>query len=262
MAHKTLIGGTAYEIKGGNTLIDGTAYSIKSGKTLIDGTAYEIGFIRTLGGLRVGSSVYFNVGGVAQEFVVVHQGLPSSSYDASCSGTWLLMKDIYETRAWDTRSPWNNDYATSEIHSYLNNEFLSLFDAEIKNAIKQVKIPYTNGKGNEGAVAAGADGLPAKIFLLSVAELNRGLWSNDSKSSNLEGSALEYFNLTSSTIRDARKAYYNGSVVWWFSRSPYTTSGTIVQCVSTAGVLTTDSPAKIYGIRPCFVIPSEFILLT
>lgn len=44
MAHKPLIGGTAYEIKGGKTLIDGTAYSIKSGKTLVGGTAYEVGF--------------------------------------------------------------------------------------------------------------------------------------------------------------------------------------------------------------------------
>lgn len=44
MAHKTLIGGTAYEISGGKTLVDGTAYSIKNGKTLVDGTAYEVGF--------------------------------------------------------------------------------------------------------------------------------------------------------------------------------------------------------------------------
>lgn len=44
MAHKTLIGGTAYEISGGKTLVGGTAYSIKNGKTLIGGTAYEMGF--------------------------------------------------------------------------------------------------------------------------------------------------------------------------------------------------------------------------
>ena len=44
MAHKALIGGTAYEISGGKTLIDGTAYSIKNGKTLVDGTAYEVAF--------------------------------------------------------------------------------------------------------------------------------------------------------------------------------------------------------------------------
>lgn len=44
MAHKTLVGGTAYEISGGKTLIDGTAYSIDKGKTLVGGTAYEVGF--------------------------------------------------------------------------------------------------------------------------------------------------------------------------------------------------------------------------
>ena len=45
MAHKTLIGGTAYEISGGKTLVNGTVYSIKNGKTLVDGTAYEVGFV-------------------------------------------------------------------------------------------------------------------------------------------------------------------------------------------------------------------------
>ena len=44
MAHKTLIGGTAYEIKGGKTLVNGTAYKIKGGKTLVGGTAYDVSF--------------------------------------------------------------------------------------------------------------------------------------------------------------------------------------------------------------------------
>ena len=44
MAHKTLIGGTAYEIGGGKTPVGGTAYSIDKGKTLVGGTAYEIAF--------------------------------------------------------------------------------------------------------------------------------------------------------------------------------------------------------------------------
>ena len=42
MAHKTLIGGTAYTIKGGNDLIDGTSYAKKQGRTLADGTGYDI----------------------------------------------------------------------------------------------------------------------------------------------------------------------------------------------------------------------------
>lgn len=42
MATKTLINGTAYEIKGGKTLVGGTAYKIERGKTLVGGTAYKI----------------------------------------------------------------------------------------------------------------------------------------------------------------------------------------------------------------------------
>ena len=57
MAHKTLIGGTAYEITGGNTIVNGTAYSIKNGKTLVNGTAYEVEFVSIIE-FKVGSSVY------------------------------------------------------------------------------------------------------------------------------------------------------------------------------------------------------------
>ena len=43
MAHKTLIGGTAYEVSGGKTLIGGTAYEVGFGKmvtiTIVNGNA-------------------------------------------------------------------------------------------------------------------------------------------------------------------------------------------------------------------------------
>ena len=44
MAHKTLVGGTAYNITGGKTMIDGAIYDIKKGRTLVDGTGYDINF--------------------------------------------------------------------------------------------------------------------------------------------------------------------------------------------------------------------------
>lgn len=42
--HKTLVNGTAYEVKGGKCLVNGTVYSIKKGRTLIGGTGYDIKF--------------------------------------------------------------------------------------------------------------------------------------------------------------------------------------------------------------------------
>lgn len=43
----------------------------------------------------VGSIVKIKVNGAAKDFIIVHQGLPSSAYDASCNGVWVVMKDIY-----------------------------------------------------------------------------------------------------------------------------------------------------------------------
>lgn len=44
MAHKTLIDGTAYEVKGGRCLVDGTGYGVQKGRTLVDGTGYDVLF--------------------------------------------------------------------------------------------------------------------------------------------------------------------------------------------------------------------------
>lgn len=44
MAHKNLVGGTAYDTKGGRCLVDGTAYSVKKGRTLVGGTGYNVSF--------------------------------------------------------------------------------------------------------------------------------------------------------------------------------------------------------------------------
>lgn len=43
-AHKTLVNGTAYTVKGGKCMVNGTVYNIKKGRTLIGGTGYDIKF--------------------------------------------------------------------------------------------------------------------------------------------------------------------------------------------------------------------------
>ena len=76
-----------------------------------------------LGTKAVGSIVKLKENGALVDYIVVHQGKPSSLYDASCDGTWLLRKDILETRQWHSSNV--NDYAASTIHAYLNNQFLA-----------------------------------------------------------------------------------------------------------------------------------------
>ena len=47
MAHKVLVGGTAYDILGGKTMVAGTNYNISKGRTLVGGTGYDISFNQT-----------------------------------------------------------------------------------------------------------------------------------------------------------------------------------------------------------------------
>lgn len=105
-----------------------------------------------LGTKAVGSIVKIKVNGASKDFIVVQQGNPNTStYDSSCNGTWLLMKDIYTTSTFGD----NNSYKDSSIHTYLNGTFYNLIDSNIRAAIKQVKIPYQNGTGSGGSLATG-----------------------------------------------------------------------------------------------------------
>lgn len=251
---KTLIDGTGYEIKSGRVLIAGTGYDIKKGRTLIDGTGYDISFGTPVGELAVGTSVFMNVNGVRTEFIVAHQGNPDATiYDASCNGTWVLAKNIYGVHIWDNT---DNDYKNSEIHAYLNNTFLGLLDSNIQRKIRQVKIPYINGNGYTDNVSAGANGLSAKIFLLSYYEV--GFNDNPSGLQLVDGAKLDYFlSGTGTSANERRVAYYNGSTRTWAIRSPNRYSSTDIYSPGNDGDWYLGEVTLKYGIRPSWVLPSD-----
>lgn len=203
--------------------------------------------------LAVGSSVYLNVGGVRKEFLVVHQGKPSSLYDESCNGTWLLMKDIYENRQWNSSN--SNVYETSTVNTYLNGPFLGLFDSNIQGIIKQVKIPYRKGGGN-GTDQSGANGLSCKVFLLSGYEV--GFTTSSSSYFPVDGAKLSYFEAgTGSSALNKRVAYLNGSASVWWLRSPDTYYTSSVWRVFSSGSYGSYSASYSYGIRPALILPPD-----
>lgn len=194
----------------------------------------------------VGSIVKIKVNGAAKDFIIVHQGLPSSAYDASCNGVWVVMKDIYTTMKWDGS---NNDYLNSDMTAYLNGTFISLIDADIRNAIKQVKIPYTNYSNNN--VMSGSNGLSCKVFLLSGTEVG---FSGVSYM-NTEGAKLSYFDSAS------KRVAYNGSSadIWWL-RSPSTSAYNYVWFVLADGSNSSHWYYYSYGVRPAFILPSTLVV--
>lgn len=210
-----------------------------------------------LGSKAVGSIVKLKVNGTATEFIVVHQGKPSSMYDESCNGTWLLMKDIYENHVWDSSNV--NKYESSDIHSYLNSTFLNLFENNIRDAIKQVKIPYRKGGGSGGSDQSGANGLSAKIFLLSGYEV--GWTTSDIRYLPVDGAKLDYFESGDGTsASNKRIATHNGVAVRWWLRSPQTNNLYSVIQVDSDGQSYSSNASSSYGIRPCIILPSDVLV--
>lgn len=209
-----------------------------------------------LGTKAVGSIVKIKVNGASKDFIVVHQGKPSSVYDDSCNGTWLLMKDIYENRAWHSSN--TNDYANSTIHSYLNSTFLNLFESNIKNAIKQVKIPYRKGHGTSTTVTSGSNGLSAKIFLLSTTETSFSY----SYMPRGEGAELAYFKGCADNGSDSKRvAYLNGSATGWWLRSPgCNITSNRALAVGSAGTSGDTNCSNSRGIRPALILPSSLLV--
>ena len=209
-----------------------------------------------LGAKAVGSIVKIKVNGAAKDFIIVHQGKPSSVYDDSCNGTWLLMKDIYEKRQWNSSN--TNDYANSTIHSYLNSTFLNLLEPNIKRAIKQVKLPYRKGSGSSETVTSGSNGLSAKIFLLGAAETS---FSHAYMPSG-EGTELAYFKGCADDSSDSKRvAYFGRFADFWWLRSPSCSgySNYALYVGSDGGLDDYLSPSS-YGIRPAFVLPSTLLV--
>ena len=208
-----------------------------------------------IGSLAVGRTIK-HIASVPREFLIVHQGLPGDIYDASCDGTWLWMKNVFDQRQYNTSASGN--YANSSINTWLNGDFYALLDSNIQNAIKQVKIPYCVGDGGD-PVMSGADGLSCKIFLLGGFEVGSAQLST-SKYFPIDGAILSYFSDTASTD-SKRIGYLDGSATKWWLRSMYTYYSAGVWIINEEGAARGEARGTYaYGIRPAFILPSDFLV--
>lgn len=183
----------------------------------------------------VGGVLTFNVGGASKEFIVVHHGKPGDIYADNCDGTWLLMKELLYMDG-----QIGEDYATSSHHAYLNGAFLTSLEADLRASIKAVNIPYVTGIGASGVLHTGADGLSARVFTPSFAELHNSIASDIFA----DGALLDYFNSTYMQTRRVLKDS-DGTARSYVSRTPkkvnskywagfYTSGGTFEFAATTA----------------------------
>lgn len=210
-----------------------------------------------LGEVAVGTVLKLNESGSPQNYLVVHQGKPSSIYDESCNGTWLLRQDLIENRVWDDGNV--NKLESSDIQPWLNSTMLGKYDANIQAAIKQVKIPYRKNGGSGGSDQTGANGLSCKVFLLSGYEVG---WStSDTANIPVDGAKLSYFESgTGSSANNKRIAKLNGSATEWWLRSPLTVDTSTVRYVYSDGSSSSWAAGLSYGVRPALVLPTDLLV--
>ena len=97
MAHKTLIGGTSYNVVGGKSLVSGTSYNIAKGCTLINGTGYDINFAPPLpyAMLYSDGDFIFQMGNNVTEgktLVSSYNDFESKSYTSGSSVPWYSQR--------------------------------------------------------------------------------------------------------------------------------------------------------------------------
>lgn len=165
-------------------------------------------------------------------------------YESGLNGagrTLLVRKECYDLRAF--HSTQNNSYSTSDINTWLNEDYRALFDSHMQTAIGTTKFYNTVGHGNSTITT-----LERNIFLLSLTELGGA-----HNVANTEGTVLPI----SSTLK---VALLNGSAVTQWTRTPINgSSGTYlyyVMAMSSSGSTYYKTATASNGARPAFTLPS------
>ena len=132
MAHKTLISGTAYSVKGGKCLVNGTSYDIKKGRTLIGGTGYDITFGPPPMPVK-GDLITMNLDGTSRLYRVL--SVNGNVYKVL--GMWDDFTSKYNETSTTTTfgSTTAQKYEGSTLDTYLNKTWYNKLSSEAKNAI-------------------------------------------------------------------------------------------------------------------------------
>ena len=208
---------------------------------------------RKLGNVAVGTVLKLNENGSPQEYIVVHQGLPSSMYSSSCNGTWLLRRYLYGLNRY-------GGYEWSENDVAFPSSFIYNYETAIQNVIKTVKIPYHNAGSMH--VYRGESGKSCKVFSLCNDEVGDA----SSFDEIVEGAKLSYFIYGNSSSADNRRLampndrYDNDS--WWL-RSPGSNSATDDQALYVAydgGISFSQMIDDSLYIRPAIIMPTDLIV--
>lgn len=237
------VGGTARKIKAiyvGDK--SGKTRRVTAGYVGVGGVARQFFALgMTVGELDVGQTVKMNVGGVPTEFLVVHQGRPSALYDASCDGSWLLMKKNFVSQTVWSQYDGSNEYYQSVFAGELSRRFIGQLDAGVQDIVIEAMIPLDERSTTR-----------AKAFPLSSQEVGEEeLGSGSAK--------LDYF-LAGRSSEACERRVEAGGESWWLRTTLEKSSGATnarACAVNAGGIAFPTSTFDNNGFRPALILPRE-----
>ena len=165
MAHRTLIGGTAYNISGGKSMVSGTVYNISGGRTMVGGTGYNISFGE--GGSSDGepTAMLYSDGDFVfqrgdkvesgKSLVASYTGFEDASYSTTNIPWRAQNANIKNIRCKDEISPINMAYWFSNSVNLINFDYTNFNTNNVTNisrafyqCINYIGSPRTTGIGN------------------------------------------------------------------------------------------------------------------
>lgn len=230
---------------GSNPTAEGLPVNDVRTGTVRDGQSIAAGDVVNVRAL--GKTVAIQWNGEPTLFRAVQVGNPDPSiYDASCDGIWVMAVDRLINMVFGS----NNDYKSSNVHTWCNGDFINGFETELQKKIKTVKIPYWDGTGTEGSLKNGVEGLSTKGFLPSLDEF--GHPSNEARSI---GSVLSAFQ-----EGDTPKTISN----YFICRNPSASDDIHVGSRFTGNQTSnvSYSATQTLATTPCFILPLDTDLST
>lgn len=227
-AHKTLINGTAYTIKGGKCMVNGTVYNILKGRTLIDGTGYDITFKPSYDPVfanntweqiieachnnavpntwKVADQKSMTIGG--SDYLIDIIGKNHDDY-ADGSGKAPLtfqLHDCYKiAKAMHSTASNVRGWTQCSMRVEHLPTILKQMPADVQSGIREVnKISSSGGK------SPSLETTKDNLFLLSEVEV----FGSSSNSLSGEGTQYDYYKAGNSTVKN-----FNGSAYDWGERS-------------------------------------------
>ena len=228
-AHKTLVNGTAYTVRGGKCMVNGTVYNILKGRTLIDGTGYDITFKPSYDPVfanntweqiiaachnnevpdtwKVADHKPMTIGGSDYLIDIIGKNHDDYSDGSGKAPLTFQLHDCYNI-AKAMHSTGSNTMGWEKCSMRVEHlpTILKQMPADVQSGIREVN-KISSGGGKRPLLVTTKDSL----FLLSEVEV----FGSSRNSLSGEGTQYDYYKAGNSTVKN-----FNGSAYDWWERSP------------------------------------------